>query len=747
MSNLTIIIPIFNGSAHLKNLLYLLDFVDENLTSVMVIDDGSTDGTFDKLQEIKLNYPNLILLRNKINKGLGPTRNKGIDQTQTPYLCFLDIDDRFLLKFNDSILKKIELNNSDFCIFSYVFKSRKKEAKIDYETLININLKNYPKLANVFPSWSAIYSTKFIRNNQIRFMARIYEDYDFTLHAVLKAKRISIFNESIVEYNKENNQSITSFKDNTDLHFFLKQILRVNTLLENHTNVVSRSLIVNRLAYYFSFLINKFGHKTFFDNKNIALLGKVKSVYKKFNITIKDIGDSEEEGILYDKGQNFLAYRYFLFINNDVHCFIKMLSSSNSLSIENYYEIKSKEPFLYSYLNERIKQGLINIQQNKQSVINFNNIKSVSIHVGYTKTGTTLIQQNLIKSYNDLLKKGVLYPKSLLSQKTAEYNDVYNSDHNEFSFSFTNLTDQSLMIRNFQDELNKNKTADHLIISSENIIELDDYAFEKLIDFFSGLKIYIHLSSRDLLDWVDSSYKEKIKSSRYFQTMSLYLNECIGKNLLPIKNKISYLNRLSTKRGFIFKVHNCDFSDDYFTNIYNSLTLKKGGSIDLTLNKRASNYYSILDYINMFQFNYYFRNIDYSKFINLKREYLKSLSFKTNGTNKINYTFIDKRIPYKAFEAIGIEAKTYIDDYFIGKEYYELKHFNFDEFSMDLIPQEKNPIRNNYSLVKFIKKFSVFMIHKLLENAYLRRLIFKLYPHVSSLSLTQKIIRIYKNNL
>ena len=433
MQKLTIIIPIFNGSSYLKNLVHLLDSIDENLATVLAIDDGSTDGTFDRLEEIKLNYPNLIVSRNKTNKGIGFTRNRGIGLVKTQYIGFLDIDDRFLLKFDDSIVKKIESYNSDFYIFSYTFRSHSKEMKVNYESLININLKNYPKLANVFPSWSAIYSTKFIRNNQIKFMARIYEDYDFTLHAVLKAKKISIINESIVEYNKENDHSVTSFKDKADLYAFLNHFLRINALLKKHTKIVTRALIINRLAYYFCFLINNFAQKYFFDKKNIVLLGQVKSVYKKFNITIKEIGSSEQEGILYDPGQSILAYHYYLFLNNDVDCFINWLPWNKFLSIENYYEIKSEEPFLYSYLYEKLRQGLVKVQQNKQLVINFNNIKSVSIHVGYTKTGTTLIQQNLINSYDDLLKKGVLYPKSLLSQDTTENITAYNSDHNLFA--------------------------------------------------------------------------------------------------------------------------------------------------------------------------------------------------------------------------------------------------------------------------------------------------------------------------
>lgn len=750
MNKLTIIIPIFNGAEYLNNLNCLLDTIDKNLVHVIVIDDASTDDTSNLLIKIQSKHDNLIIKRNKTNKGIGFSRNKGINSAQTPYICFLDIDDKFLLGLDHDLFCKLDKLNSDFYVFNYKFKSVWEEAKIHYEPLNNVNLQNYPKLANVFPSWSAIYSIRFIKAHKIKFKAKLYEDFDFTLHAVLEAKKISIFNDIIVEYNKNNTNSVSAYKDRQDLYYFLNHIARVNNLIDNKRRIISSSLIINRLSYYFSFLISNFGNKVFFDRRNIELLSTVRSIYKKHNISIEELVGEEKIGILYDKGKNILGYYYFLFMHRNIKEFINMLPWNKSLTIGDYYSVKSQEPFLFLYLNDKLDKGEVKILHKTSFIINFNQIESVSIHVGYTKTGTSYIQQNLLNSYDELIKNGVLYPKSLLSFGTTEYNNLYNSDHNLFASYFKDTDIDPLVMMNFQYELNNHISARHLIISAENIIEFDEYSLNKLIDLFSDLKINIILSTRDLLEWIDSSYKEKIKSSRYYLPMNNYIENCILKNILPIEKKISSLKQLSKKRGCVFNLFHFDASDEYFENLTLALTDGQKITINAPSNIRASSDYSLADYINMRNFNYFFRKMSYESFVKIKRDYLQSISVKNNSVSNLDYTFINQNLPRKLYIQIGIKSKIYFNTYFTAKKYIKPTLMKLDFFSNDDLYKE-NKNKTNDDQVGFIKnlvkKLIVALINFILGNYFTRKILYMLYPRLSSFPLTKRIIKIYKNNI
>ena len=90
--NLSIIIPVYNGE---KTICECLDSVLKCPYmgyEIIVIDDGSVDGT-DKILE--RNYTDEIKLIKQKNAGVSAARNKGLLCAQKDYLVFLDSDDAF----------------------------------------------------------------------------------------------------------------------------------------------------------------------------------------------------------------------------------------------------------------------------------------------------------------------------------------------------------------------------------------------------------------------------------------------------------------------------------------------------------------------------------------------------------------------------------------------------------------------------------------------------------------------------
>ncbi len=72
--SLTIVLPVHNGESRLrKNVGELLELASE-LTSkfgVLIIDDGSTDSTFEVAEELAAHYPQVSVRRNRQYRGLG----------------------------------------------------------------------------------------------------------------------------------------------------------------------------------------------------------------------------------------------------------------------------------------------------------------------------------------------------------------------------------------------------------------------------------------------------------------------------------------------------------------------------------------------------------------------------------------------------------------------------------------------------------------------------------------------------
>lgn len=95
----SVVIPIFNRAA----------FMDEAVNSVMsqtftnweliLVDDGSTDGSFEKAQGWAERHPDRIRCithEGRVNRGISATRNRGNQVARGSYLACLDSDDKWV---------------------------------------------------------------------------------------------------------------------------------------------------------------------------------------------------------------------------------------------------------------------------------------------------------------------------------------------------------------------------------------------------------------------------------------------------------------------------------------------------------------------------------------------------------------------------------------------------------------------------------------------------------------------------
>jgi len=92
MSEITILIPVYNES---KTILLILEKIRQNRaylpsSKVIVIDDGSNDGTFEILESNKNLYDTLI--RNSKNKGKGFALKVGLLEVKSEYVLIQDAD-------------------------------------------------------------------------------------------------------------------------------------------------------------------------------------------------------------------------------------------------------------------------------------------------------------------------------------------------------------------------------------------------------------------------------------------------------------------------------------------------------------------------------------------------------------------------------------------------------------------------------------------------------------------------------
>lgn len=90
------IIPVFNRPAQLREAVQSVLDQDYRLIEIIIVDDGSTDGTFAVAQALATDHPDTIHATTKANGGPGLAREHGRQQAQGEFIQYLDSDDVLL---------------------------------------------------------------------------------------------------------------------------------------------------------------------------------------------------------------------------------------------------------------------------------------------------------------------------------------------------------------------------------------------------------------------------------------------------------------------------------------------------------------------------------------------------------------------------------------------------------------------------------------------------------------------------
>jgi glycosyltransferase involved in cell wall biosynthesis len=107
MALISVIIPVYNAE---KTILQTINSVLNQTFSdfeLIIINDGSTDNTLKRLEEIQ---DKRLCVYSIENKGVSAARNRGIEESKSPYISFIDADDVWAPRKLEMQLEKLEKN-------------------------------------------------------------------------------------------------------------------------------------------------------------------------------------------------------------------------------------------------------------------------------------------------------------------------------------------------------------------------------------------------------------------------------------------------------------------------------------------------------------------------------------------------------------------------------------------------------------------------------------------------------------
>lgn len=249
-----IIIPSYNGKylleKHLPQVFHNSDF----LHKVIIIDNGSTDGTVNWLEK---NYPEVVIVKNGANLGFTKPINQGVAVSQSKYIVLLNNDVRPEKGYLKNILRFFE----DEKVFAVSFNENEsswplvtwKDGKIQFT-------KGEDKSDPHYSLWASGGSAIFRRSiwdklggmNEI-FAPYYWEDIDIGYRAWKMGYKVIWDNESIVFHEHES----TAKKMNQQYISLIKQR---NELLFTWINITDRDLFGSHIKFLFLHTFTHLGY-------------------------------------------------------------------------------------------------------------------------------------------------------------------------------------------------------------------------------------------------------------------------------------------------------------------------------------------------------------------------------------------------------------------------------------------------------------------------------------------------------
>ena len=210
---ISIVIPVYNSENKIKKCLNSIINQSYKDFEIIIVNDGSTDGTINICNKYK-EFDNRIFIINQKNMGVGKARKVGITKSTGDYITFVDADDWLSRNSLEIMVSEINRTNSDIIQFAHtnVYKWLRVKKEIADITINYHELKENYIIdllggcnRTIKPSvWAKVYRTSIIKNAvlNIKEDLRIGEDIYLNLLAFTNKNvhKISLLNKSVYYY-------------------------------------------------------------------------------------------------------------------------------------------------------------------------------------------------------------------------------------------------------------------------------------------------------------------------------------------------------------------------------------------------------------------------------------------------------------------------------------------------------------------------------------------------------------------
>ena len=202
----TVVIPVYNTEDYLPACLDSVLAQTQKEIEVILVDDGSTDGSLDIELDYAARDPRVRVIQQS-NLRQGTARNRGLSEARGEFVYFMDSDDLIVPEHFETCYRACRENDLDFVTFETIGfvddpdidRSELFSEICDRRGKIEAGVfdgpsywtRYFPERLIPFICWLEYFDRSFLLENDLQFVEGIYfEDNDWIVRVFMAAKRI-----------------------------------------------------------------------------------------------------------------------------------------------------------------------------------------------------------------------------------------------------------------------------------------------------------------------------------------------------------------------------------------------------------------------------------------------------------------------------------------------------------------------------------------------------------------------------
>lgn len=238
MKKVSVIVPFYNVEEYIEKCIKSL--VEQSLEDIEIIlvNDGSKDGSEEIAKKYKSKYPDKIVYLKKENGGLSDARNYALPYTTGEYIAFLDSDDyveeeMYKEMYETAIIDKADVVECDY-LWEYpeeTIESKGRAYKDRRDMILNARV----------VAWNKLIKKELLERTKIKFPVGLrYEDVEFFYKLIPYINTISIVKKPFIHYvQRENSISNTQTSKTAQIIDVLDNVIefyKEKNIFDNYKN-------------------------------------------------------------------------------------------------------------------------------------------------------------------------------------------------------------------------------------------------------------------------------------------------------------------------------------------------------------------------------------------------------------------------------------------------------------------------------------------------------------------------------